>query len=471
MSFTFPLVMTAQGAQPQSPTSILAQLLAAVASTNPGYTANLPASLIEDISSTDVGAMVLIDAARVEVINSLTPYGANAFVLNQLGLIYGITPGLASNTSVNVVFSGTVGYVIPAGFQVSDGSYIYQLQEGGVIGAGGSSDSLTAIATISGSWPVPPNTVTQILTSVPSSITLTVTNPITGTPGGSSETEQSYRARVLQAGLASSQGMPRYLKTLLQNLPGVVSNLVSVQAYLGTGIKVLAGGGDNYQIANAIFNSVFDPAQLVGSTLDVTAATNANPGKITTQIAHGFVTGALVTLASVNPSTFDGIYTITVVDPYNFTLGVDTTSFGAYVSGGVVTPNVRNITVSLNDYPDTYDILFVSPLAQVVTLGVTWNTSLPDFTQSAAINNIVVAPLAAYINSIPVGAPINELELYSVFEATVASILDTSVITKLLFAVTINGASVIPITNETIIVGDDDSYFTILQTAITVAQG
>ena len=55
-TFNFPITITTAGLQPQSPASLLAQLLAAVAATNPGYTGDLPASFIEDISSTDVGA-------------------------------------------------------------------------------------------------------------------------------------------------------------------------------------------------------------------------------------------------------------------------------------------------------------------------------------------------------------------------------------------------------------------------------
>lgn len=87
---TLPVVLDKSGLQPQSPLSLRAQLLALVAATNPGYTANLPGSLIEDISSTDVAALALIDSARVELVNSLTPYGANAFLLLQLGNIYGV---------------------------------------------------------------------------------------------------------------------------------------------------------------------------------------------------------------------------------------------------------------------------------------------------------------------------------------------------------------------------------------------
>src|ERR1700674_533011 len=91
--FNFPVVIGPQGLQPQQPADLLAQLLAAVAATNPGYTANLPGSLVEDISSTDVAAIALIDQAKVELVNSLTPLAANNFLLTQLGQIYGPTLG------------------------------------------------------------------------------------------------------------------------------------------------------------------------------------------------------------------------------------------------------------------------------------------------------------------------------------------------------------------------------------------
>src|ERR1700744_573569 len=116
-----PLVMTAQGPVPTPPSVLLQALLSAVAATNPGYTASLPGSLIEDISSTDVGALATIDQARVDAVNDVTPFGANAFVLTQLGQQFGVPQGQAANGSVLVIFSGTPGYVIPAGFVVSDG--------------------------------------------------------------------------------------------------------------------------------------------------------------------------------------------------------------------------------------------------------------------------------------------------------------------------------------------------------------
>ena len=513
MSFNFPITITSAGLQPQSPTSLLAQLLAAVAATNPGYTGDLPASLIEDISSTDVGAIALIDQARVELVNSLTPYGANAFVLSQLGAVYGLTPGLPTNTSVNVVFTGTVGYVINVGFQVSDGTYVYQIVDGGVIGVSGTSQSLTAIAVQEGVWSVPSGTVTQLVTSVPVSITLTVTNPLAGTPGGSAENEESFRARVLQAGLASAQGIPSYIKTQLQNLPGVVSRLVGIIVTLGSGIEVLCGGGDNYEIANAIFQSVFDPSALLGSTTHVAIAnptvapsdTYTPGGSLagrTYYLKYTYVNATGETLPSSegldaipinnlcvfnSPAAWTGatkwnVYAteagtgLEELQASNIAIGTNWTEPVTGLITGVSPPATNStfnatVSVTLNDYPDTYVIPFVTPIDQVVTIALTWNTLLTGFTQSAAVAQIGVQPIADYINSIGVGSPINLLELNNVFESAVSAILDVNTIVKLIWVVTINGVTVTPVTDETIILSDPESYFSILNTAITITQG
>ena len=106
---SLPLVMTAAGATAADAATVNAEIIALATASDPGLTANLPGTLIEDIASTDTAAVVLIDQAQVETINSMTPYGCNLFILNQLGQIYGVSQGIGSNTSVYVVFSGTAG--------------------------------------------------------------------------------------------------------------------------------------------------------------------------------------------------------------------------------------------------------------------------------------------------------------------------------------------------------------------------
>lgn len=81
--------------------------------------------------------------------------------------------------------------------------------------------------------------------------------------------------------------------------------------------------------------------------------TQANPGQVTTASAHNLQTGDKVEITGVNGMTEvnGNAYTVTVVDSTNFTIGVDTTGYGAYTSGGTVDPvNVFTIGVDTSAY-------------------------------------------------------------------------------------------------------------------------
>lgn len=472
---SLPLVVTAAGAQPQSPASILATLLANVSAEVPDYTATLPLSLIEDVSSTDVAAIALCDQAQVDTVNSLTPYVANNALLLQLGNIYGVALGIGFNTSVFVVITGStaIGLTIPVGFTVSDGTYQYTVQDGGSIGSGGSTSPLYCLATAAGSWAVPPNSVTQIVTSVPSVYgVLTCTNPLAGTPSAGPQTFDDYRVQVIQAGLAEAQGMTTMLKTALGEVSGVQPRLISVQQQ-SPGWKVIVGGGDPYQVADAIFASLFDISTLVGSQILVTGITNANPGVVTTNLNHGYTTGQVINIAGV--VGMSGVnntpLTATVLTQKTFSIGINTTSSGAWTSGGVVTPNFRNVSVNLSQYPDVYTIPFVIPPQQTVGLSLTWNTIQPNFTSQVAVAQLGSAALVSYLNSIAVGAPINTFEADAVFQAAVSSVLDVTLLGRLVWAVTINGVSITPTSGTGLYYGDPESYIFATSASVSIAQG
>jgi len=459
------------GLQPTAPTDLLAQLTALVATSNPGYTNNLPGSLIEDISSTDVGALTLIDAARVDLVNSISPTTANSFILNQLGQVYGVQQGIGSNTSVYVTFSGSPGYVINKGFVVGDGVHQYIVQDGGAVAASGQSSALYCVATVAGSWAVPVGTVTQLVTSVPSGFTLTVTNLVAGLPGASAQPLENYRAQVIQAGLATAQGVPNLLKTQLLEVSGVQSNLISVRNPASNQWEIIVGGGDPYQIAQAIYMSIPNISTIVGSTLSVAGFTGANPGVVTTNLNHGYSTGQIITIAGVTPSAFNGTYTITVLSQTTFSVGVNTTGFGTYTSGGVITPNLRNITVSIVDYPDTYSITFVNPPVQTVSMTLTWNTISTNIVSPTAVAQLGQPAIATYINSIAVGQPINTFEVQDAFQNAIEGILDISLLSKMNLVVNINGIATAPATGTLLIYGDPESYFSTNNALITIVQG
>ena len=391
--------MGPSGPVPTSPVNLQQALISGVAATNPNYTANLPGSLIEDISSTDVGALVTIDQARVDAVNSLTPYGANPFILAQLGAQFGIPQGQPTNTSVYVVFTGLAGYVIPQGFVVSDGTYQYVVQDGAIVQTNGTTSPVYCVSNQSGSWAVPAGTVTTVVTAVPTGYTLTVTNPSAGISGQSAESVQSYRSRVLQAGQVAAQGTPSFITTLLQAVPGVVPRLVSI-LQVGGGWEVICGGGDPYAVANAIYQGTLDLSTIVGSA---------------------------------------------------------TTS--------------RNITATITDPPNTYNVVFVNPPQQVVTLTATWNTTLANFTAGQQVNQLATPALANYINGVTVGQPMNLLAMTAAFQNAVASIIEAQYLTTLTFSVYVNGVLTPPNAGTSTIPGDPESYFYCSPTGATVVQG
>ena len=470
-----PIVVTLAGPQPTPPATIRQNIVTTVSATNADYTANLPASLVEDVVSTEVASIAQCDMAFVETINSITPFGANAFLLNQLGQVYGLTPGTTTNTSVEVVFMGTPGFVIAQGFVVSDGTYQYVITDGGVVGGSGSSALLFAVANVAGSWAVPSGTVQNLITSVPSGVSLSVNNPSTGIPGGAAETETQFRARVLQAGLASAPSMASFLRTRLQNIDGVQPRLVSVVQIPGNGgWEVICGGGDNYIVAYEILLGMgLAFGSLIGSQLLVAGITNANPGVVTTTLNHGFATGQVINIAGVVGMTAvnNVPLTITVINQTSFSIGVNTTAYSPYISGGLITPNFRNVVVSVNDYPDTYGVTYVNPPAQTVAMTVTWNTLSTNYVNPVSVAQAATADVVSYTNSIVVGQPINVFELTTVFQSAVQSLVPPQLLTRLVFSIDINGVGVSPSAGTGIIPGDPESYFLTNASLVTIVQG
>jgi hypothetical protein len=76
----------------------------------------------------------------------------------------------------------------------------------------------------------------------------------------------------------------------------------------------------------------------VVNSVAITNITQANPGVVTTGANHGYTTGNLVGIQSVVGMTAVNnlSFTITVLTPTTFSIGVNTTAYGAYASGGVV---------------------------------------------------------------------------------------------------------------------------------------
>lgn len=372
MSAIPPLSFNSAGPIPTPPATLNQDLIDYVAAEVPDYTADLPGSLIEDLTSTGTGILVSVDQARIEAVNNLTPSTANPYVLSQLGAMFGIPQGLQTNTNVLVVFSGPVGYVIPAGFIVSDGTHQYQVVDGGVIGTSGSTPSLYAVATQTGSWTPLANTVTTLVTSIPSGYTITVTNPVAGTAGLSPQSVQSYRAQVTGQFSGVAQGFGTYLKNLLVTVPGVTPRLVSI-LQVANGWEVICGGGDPFQVAGTIYLGTLDLSTLQGSS-------NTSRNVLSSIISP--------------PNTYSVVYVNPPVMPFSMTVTWNTIS-PSFTSG--VQVNQLGQTAMMNYINsivvgNPINLEYASYLFQEAVSSVLPQNLLTTLTFSVYINGVLTPP-------------------------------------------------------------------------------
>jgi len=95
------------------------------------------------------------------------------------------TPGgeTITRTSVNLIFTGNAGFMVRKGFAVSDDKHLYRVSRDITIGETGESRPVVAIATVDGSWTVPPETVRFINTATSNLFQIKVSNPTEGIPG------------------------------------------------------------------------------------------------------------------------------------------------------------------------------------------------------------------------------------------------------------------------------------------------
>src|SRR5581483_4814088 len=197
------------------------------------------------------------------------------------------------------------------------------------------------------------------------------------------------------------------------------------------------------------------------------AATVGSPRLIKTYL--GNVAGTPSNLISVQQAAGLKVVVGGSGDPYQIAYAILTGVGDPTILVGSST-TARNRTVSLIDYPDTYSVICVVAVAQPVTLSVTWNTTLANFTGGSAFPSLTQQPLADYLNGIAIGGVINFLEMQAIFQKAVAGLLPAAQLTSLNFAATINGSAVTPAAGTNYVTGDAEGYYTILPSAISVTQ-
>lgn len=183
----------------------------------------------------------------------------------------------------------------------------------------------------------------------------------------------------------------------------------------------------------------------------VLAVTGVNPLLTAVKVLS---TGYQVIAAGGSPQAIGYAILTASADIYNL--------LGSQVSA------TRNVTVSVVDGINTYSIVYVSPPAQVVTGSLTWTTSITNFSQASLVNATATPVVVSYLNSIPVGNPINLIEMTNVFINSVESIIQGQDISNVSISININGSSVTPISGTQLIASDPESYFSTASNALTI---
>jgi len=258
--------MTSGGLIPRTPSQIRSDLQDSLLSKDPSLTLDDPAysEIIPSWLDTSVSCIEEIEQIGIDTVNSIDPTLSNEMIADSLGYTLGVIRGESTRANVDVVFTGTDGYHIPKGFLVSNGTYQFYVLNGGVIADG--SVTLYCVCTVDGIIPIAENSVTQIITSVPSPYVLTCNNPIAGNQGSGLEPLSQYKARYIQAFNRVSTGTIAYCKELLS---AVNFDLKRISILPSNGkTKIIVGGGDPYLIGEAIFKSGLDISAFKKSTTE-----------------------------------------------------------------------------------------------------------------------------------------------------------------------------------------------------------
>lgn len=124
-------------------------------------------------------------------------------------------------------------------------------------------------------------------------------------------------------------------------------------------------------------------------------------------------------------------------------------------------------SVTIDDYPDSYTIKFVEPLIQTVTMTINWETIAgSNFVSNTVVAAAVQPAIAAYINSIFTGQPMNLAQLQATFLSATAGIINPNFLSDLTFAVNVNASPVSP--TNLLYPADPEGYFFALSSGINV---
>ena len=287
--------MTATGFTKDTPTQIRTDITNEAAASVAGF-ASFPAELRQNLIDSMVIEEIRIQDMIDALANGIGPGFANDLQFKNFACSFGMTMKDFQYAQATVRFTGTVGTLIPVGTRVSNGgTTILQTTEQKIIGSVGYSDILCE-STQEVIVDIPANTITTLVDVLPN--VSAVTNPAAGTSGIPAETIDQLKLATYNEIQSPRYGTESRAVSLLRNITGVDMRLVAfrpMQLFVTpnyyNGIECVIGGGDDYEVANALFTSFLQTKNLLSDpsggetartvSVDVTQYSSVFPVKFT----------------------------------------------------------------------------------------------------------------------------------------------------------------------------------------------
>lgn len=235
---------------------------------------NLPSSIQNNLI--DEASIIVneFEDMITNCMNGVSPAYANDFIISQLGAAFGVKRKDKSLQNVMIEWTGLAGVIIPSGSQVAseDGVYIFSTAEQCVIREDGKA-TVNAIADDYYDKVIDAHTLNVMITDIAN--IESCDNPNSSSEPIAEESITEYRARVQNRCLANRSGTVATLHDNLLKVQGVSSRLITYrtdteikEGYRINTIEIVVGGGDDYQVAEAIFNAILFPENLTSKPSD-----------------------------------------------------------------------------------------------------------------------------------------------------------------------------------------------------------
>lgn len=255
----------------------------------------LPSSLLSNLLDESVIIENQIQDMITNTFNGISINSSNDFLIKMLGNAFGLVMREKTLPITTITFYGNAGTYINEGIEVSneDGSKKFKTNETGIIKLNGEAN-ITCVGLDYYDTPTAKNTLNVLVNQIIGINSCTNLNDVVESL--EAETIREFRERFQIKARSNRTGTADTITTNLLKVNGVDKRLISFKTnqVRDTGsirsvLEVVVGGGDDYDVANALFNSVLDPNILYSKpsgdesdrTISINVIYNSTPFLIT----------------------------------------------------------------------------------------------------------------------------------------------------------------------------------------------